>query len=70
MEQTTQVNWGACNNSVITNPEISCAFFEVPLDYQNASVGTATLALAKLNATAEPKLGSVFFNPGTCLLGV
>lgn len=48
---------------------ISCASFEVPLDYNDTSVGSATLALAKVNATLEPRLGTVFFNPGTlCFL--
>ena len=49
---------------MITDPELSCAFFEVPLDYHDASVGTAKLALAKANATAEPRLGTIFYNPG------
>ena len=58
------VQWGPCDPSVFDNPAVSCGFFEVPLDYNDTSVGTAKLALAKVNATLEPRMGTVFFNPG------
>ena len=60
------VQWGPCDPSIVENPVVSCCSFEVPLDYNDTSVGTAKLALAKMNATLEPRLGTVFFNPGTC----
>lgn len=42
---------------------VSCSFFEIPLDYHNSKAGTGRLAVAKVNATGE-RLGTVFFNPG------
>ena len=61
-----QIRSGECDSTVITDPNISCAFFDVPLDYANASAGTGRLALAKAPATTQPRLGTVFFNPGEC----
>ncbi|RPD63529.1 alpha/beta-hydrolase [Lentinus tigrinus ALCF2SS1-6] len=57
------IEWGPCDPSVVSEPSLSCGFLEVPLDYQDPSVGNARLALAKANATGERR-GSVFFNPG------
>lgn len=42
---------------------ITCYRFQIPLDWNNASVGNAQLAVAKLNATGE-KQGVIFINPG------
>lgn len=36
----------------------------VPLDYDNPSMGTANLSLAMMPHTKEPRLGTVFMNPG------
>ena len=36
----------------------------VPLDYTNSSAGVAKIALGRYNATASPRKGLVFFNPG------
>ncbi|RPD63505.1 alpha/beta-hydrolase [Lentinus tigrinus ALCF2SS1-6] len=58
-----QIQWGACDPSVVNDTSLSCGFLEVPLDYQDPSVGKARLALIKANATGERR-GSVFFNPG------
>ncbi|RPD70273.1 alpha/beta-hydrolase [Lentinus tigrinus ALCF2SS1-7] len=58
-----QIQWGACDPSVVNDTSLSCGFLEVPLDYQDHSVGKARLALIKANATGERR-GSVFFNPG------
>ncbi len=38
--------------------------FRVPLDYTNTSAGVAKIALGRYNATASPRKGVVFFNPG------
>ncbi|OJT04509.1 hypothetical protein TRAPUB_4779 [Trametes pubescens] len=57
------VQWGPCDPSVITNPALTCAFFEVPLDYHDLSAGYGRLALAKLSATGERR-GTAFINPG------
>ncbi|RPD70275.1 alpha/beta-hydrolase [Lentinus tigrinus ALCF2SS1-7] len=58
-----QIQWGACDSSIVNDTSLSCGFLEVPLDYQDPSVGKARLALIKANATGERR-GSVFFNPG------
>ncbi|RPD63522.1 alpha/beta-hydrolase [Lentinus tigrinus ALCF2SS1-6] len=58
-----QIQWGACDPSVVNDTSLSCGFLEVPLDYQDPSVGKARLALIKANATGERR-GSLFFNPG------
>ncbi|KAI0334630.1 alpha/beta-hydrolase [Cubamyces sp. BRFM 1775] len=55
--------WGACDHSVVNDTSLSCGYFDVPLDYQDPSVGSAQLAVAKVNATGERR-GTVFFNPG------
>ena len=64
IRKVSTVQWGPCDPSIINNTAVSCGFFNVPLDYNDTSVGTAKLALAKVNATLEPRLGTVFFNPG------
>ncbi|RPD63511.1 alpha/beta-hydrolase [Lentinus tigrinus ALCF2SS1-6] len=58
-----QIQWDACDRSIVNDTSLSCGFLEVPLDYQDPSVGKARLALIKANATGERR-GSVFFNPG------
>lgn len=45
-------------------PGLSCGTYQVPLDYSNTSIGSVTLALAKLPALQEPRLGTLFVNPG------
>ncbi|KAI0830715.1 TAP-like protein-domain-containing protein [Trametes gibbosa] len=57
------VQWGACDPALGIDPNLSCAFFEIPLDYHNASAGTGKLALIKANATAIRR-GTMFLNPG------
>ncbi len=59
----SQIQWGACDPSVVNDTSLSCGFLLVPLDYQDPSVGTARLAIVKANATGERR-GSLFFNPG------
>ncbi|KAG9081140.1 hypothetical protein FRC06_005797 [Ceratobasidium sp. 370] len=46
------------------NGSRECGRFEVPLDYQNATAGKASLAVARLRATRQPKMGTLFVNPG------
>ncbi|KLO10605.1 alpha/beta-hydrolase [Schizopora paradoxa] len=55
------VKWFKCDTDVPDGVE--CGTIDVPLDYFNASKGTSTLALARLNATKERR-GTVFLNPG------
>ncbi|EIW56310.1 alpha/beta-hydrolase [Trametes versicolor FP-101664 SS1] len=59
----TAFEWGACDPTLVQDLNVSCSFFEIPLDYHNSEAGTGRLAVAKVNATGE-RLGTVFFNPG------
>ena len=43
------------------NVDSTCS---VPLDYTNPSAGVAKIALGRYNATAWPRKGVVFVNPG------
>ena len=58
------ISWSACDPPVSNDTSITCGFLDVPLDYQNRSVGTVTLALAKISAPEE-RIGTVLMNPGT-----
>lgn len=53
-----QVGWSDCSGG------LECAKVLVPLDYANPSEQAITLALARKPATSEPRLGSLFVNPG------
>ena len=65
VSQISTIEWGLCSNfSAVTDPALACALFTVPLDYHNASAGNGRIVIAKSLATAEPRLGTVFFNPG------
>ncbi|CAE6502965.1 unnamed protein product [Rhizoctonia solani] len=57
----SRISWAPCGNATIPR---ECGRFEVPLDYANSTVGTASLAVARLNATVSPRLGTLFINPG------
>ncbi|KAG8717829.1 hypothetical protein FRC08_006558 [Ceratobasidium sp. 394] len=54
------ITWAPCAEG--SNKE--CGRFEVPLDYQNATAGKASIAVARYPAAKQPKLGTLFFNPG------
>ncbi|EUC55050.1 hydrolase, putative [Rhizoctonia solani AG-3 Rhs1AP] len=56
-----RISWKPCGNATIPR---ECGTFQVPLDYADLTVGTASLAVAKLNATVSPRLGTIFVNPG------
>lgn len=55
-------NWGDCGSEASSLHE--CSWFEVPLDWADQSVGKAKLAVARYKATKQPKLGTLFINPG------
>ncbi|CAE6509951.1 unnamed protein product [Rhizoctonia solani] len=55
-------NWGSCGSETSSSRE--CSRFEVPLDYANTGAGKASLAVARYKATKQPKLGTLFVNPG------
>ncbi|KAG8780060.1 hypothetical protein FRC12_023502 [Ceratobasidium sp. 428] len=59
-ERSQGINFQRCGE----NNTFECGRFEVPLDYQNDTVGKASLAVVRLQATQQPKLGTLFVNPG------
>jgi pimeloyl-ACP methyl ester carboxylesterase len=52
------LTWRACGRGV------QCASVLAPLDHDEPDGAALTLALARRPATAEPRLGSLFINPG------
>lgn len=56
-----KIIWTPCGNTTIPR---ECGTFEVPLDYKNSGAGKALLAVARINATKTPRLGTLFTNPG------
>src|SRR5215216_264176 len=53
-----KLEWQACSNG------LECAKVLVPLNYVDPNGQAMTLSLARRKATAEPRLGSLFLNPG------
>ncbi|KAG8774827.1 hypothetical protein FRC12_001794 [Ceratobasidium sp. 428] len=60
--RSENITWGVCES--VNNTNRQCGRFDVPLDYQNLTAGKASLAVARYFATAQPKLGTLFLNPG------
>ncbi|KAJ9499884.1 hypothetical protein H2202_004874 [Exophiala xenobiotica] len=61
------INWTSeCSELAGENaPGLSCANFDVPLDYtEPESMTTLTLTLVKIDAVQQPVKGSILFNPG------
>lgn len=62
------ISWQNCtifgydDSSDLIKPQ--CGFFTVPADYKHCSAGTVSLAVVKRPATASPRLGTLFVNPG------
>ena len=52
------LTWSNCGN------RLECATIRAPLDYADPGAQAITLSLARKPATAEPRLGSLFVNPG------
>ncbi|MGW4062505.1 alpha/beta hydrolase [Amycolatopsis sp. NPDC004747] len=68
---TPAVAWGACGSEVLAGVPAdqlelySCARYRVPIDHDNASLGTIDIALLKRAArTPDKRVGSLFLNPG------
>jgi hypothetical protein len=59
-ERAQGINWQTCGDGGARQ----CGRFEVPLDYKNATAGKASLAVARFLATHQPKMGTLFVNPG------
>ncbi len=53
-----EVAWTTCGEGT------TCTDIAVPLDYANPSAQAITVSLKKRAATASPRLGSLFLNPG------
>ncbi|KAH7329760.1 Alpha/Beta hydrolase protein [Rhizoctonia solani] len=56
------LKWEDC--SLNNFPGRECTHFEVPLDWHNETAGTASLAVIRYPRTKEPRLGTLFMNPG------
>ncbi|KAG8722899.1 hypothetical protein FRC09_005503 [Ceratobasidium sp. 395] len=61
VDTSRDIVWSACGDP--SRPR-ECGTFEAPLDYHDASVGKAQLAVIRVNATKTPRLGTLFVNPG------
>jgi len=46
------------------DPNLSCGYYEVPMDYFDSAAGKARLAVVKYQATVPNKRGTLFANPG------
>lgn len=73
VSQNRTINWHPCPDveaevfealGVPIPLPFDCASLPVPLDYTDPESGTLDLALIRVNATQEPVLGSVLWNPG------
>jgi pimeloyl-ACP methyl ester carboxylesterase len=56
--QSQDLRWRTCGDGV------TCAAVLAPLDYAEPDSTAITLALARREATSEPRLGTLFINPG------
>ncbi|CAE6506642.1 unnamed protein product [Rhizoctonia solani] len=56
------LEWKNC--SIDGFPGRECTRFEVPLDWHNDKPGKALLAMIRYPAVKQPKLGTLFMNPG------
>ncbi|KDN19511.1 alpha/beta hydrolase [Amycolatopsis rifamycinica] len=68
---TPAVAWGTCSSDTLAGVPAdqvkfySCARYRVPIDHDNASLGTIDIALLKRAArTPDKRVGSLFLNPG------
>ncbi|MEU0535151.1 alpha/beta hydrolase [Amycolatopsis tolypomycina] len=68
---TAAPNWGSCPAATLAGVPAdqvqfySCARYRVPIDHDNASLGTIDIALLKRAArTPDKRVGSLFLNPG------
>ncbi|QRV77192.1 alpha/beta hydrolase family protein [Ceratobasidium sp. AG-Ba] len=60
--RNSAIQWQPCENDSTNATE--CGHFEVPLDYADQSAGKGSLAVAQYPATKQPRLGTLFLNPG------
>ncbi|RYP43741.1 hypothetical protein DL768_009733 [Monosporascus sp. mg162] len=65
--QTQKLTWGPCPARFASAPNVTCATYPVPLDWDHAnSTETITLGMLRLPASGDPsrRIGSLFINPG------
>ncbi|HET7724513.1 MAG TPA: alpha/beta fold hydrolase [Propionibacteriaceae bacterium] len=55
------LNWADCT---VNKQAVKCATVAAPLDYAAPDGQALTLKLVKVSATASPRLGTIFVNPG------
>ncbi|KAJ3014441.1 hypothetical protein NUW54_g1306 [Trametes sanguinea] len=60
--QPSGLDWGPCPDSAPAN--LTCAYFNIPLDYHDLFAGNGTLLVVKANATSGEPKGTIFMNPG------
>ncbi|GAB1523590.1 hypothetical protein RhiTH_006740 [Rhizoctonia solani] len=60
--RNNNLEWKDCSRS--NRPGRECTRVEVPLDWHDDAAGKASLFVARYPATNQPKLGTVFINPG------
>ncbi|KAI4224594.1 MAG: hypothetical protein L6R36_004547 [Xanthoria steineri] len=56
------ITWFPCPEATSVN--VTCGFLTVPLDYANTSTATMRLSMVKMNASKQPKQGTILLNPG------
>jgi len=64
--ESHDILWKNCSIFGIDSqdPNLTCGYHEVPMDYHDPHAGMARLAVAKYAATASQKAGTLFLNPG------
>ncbi|MGD9998812.1 MAG: alpha/beta fold hydrolase [Ilumatobacteraceae bacterium] len=59
------LDWGRCDDEMVTEDELECATLPVPLDHANPSGDTIDIALVRVPAEDETdRVGAIVFNPG------
>ena len=65
------ITWDGCNifgyNDTLDAVKPQCGYVTVPADYKNCAAGSVNFAVVRRPATVEPRLGTLFVNPGNAL---
>jgi pimeloyl-ACP methyl ester carboxylesterase len=56
------IAWDPCPSAAMV--ELECSSLTVPLDYEDPDGGTIEVAVARVPATGDDRIGSLVFNPG------
>ena len=59
---TNSIAWAACPDAPVAGLE--CAVYDVPLNYRDPAGTTIQIALRRVPASGEDRVGTLFFNPG------